>query len=245
MLKRVPSPTFSPCAICTAWIQILLSLSHLSHNSLNIIRTKWWSSSPIVSLTFSSCIWTCPLNHSWYLIRKLYYSCLCTMFQWYFHCECTIYSIPTTTPAAQPIAVLSYYLSARYCSYMLRHALATCHSIIFSHPISSCAIADPMNFSGSISSLWNFTCPFPLTNVKRELQRFGAFPDWQVSWKIAEFPHQTSPPSPCPSNVTGNMYPPTIIISCSRGIAHILPLSIYVASCLSQKFTNMLGYPKT
>ena len=124
MLKRVPSPTFSPCAICTAWIQILLSLSHLSHNSLNIIRTKWWSSSPIVSLTFSSCSWTCPLNHSWYLIRKLYYSCLCTMFQWYFHCECTIYSIPTTTPAAQPIAVLSYYLSARYCSYMLRYAPA-------------------------------------------------------------------------------------------------------------------------
>ena len=63
--------------------------------------------------------------------------------------------------------------SARCCSWMSFHALATHVSIILSHPTSSCAIAAPMKLSGRIQSSWNWTRPFPLTNVKRECWRFG------------------------------------------------------------------------
>ena len=105
-LKRSPSSTSLPRAICTAWSQIIFSLYPLGHNSLNVIFTKWWSSITILSLSFVRFSWTCIVNNSWWLICNPYYSRLCTISQQYFHCEWKISSIPTTIPAAHPSAVL-------------------------------------------------------------------------------------------------------------------------------------------
>ena len=159
-LKRSLSSTSSPRAIYTWRIQIILLLAPLSHNYLNIIRTKW-SFSFILFVPFSRCSWICPFNHSWYLICKPYCYCLCKKLQQYFHCEWTISSIPKTTTAYQLSAVLRDSRSARFCFPMSRHDLITLPSIIFTHPISSCAIAAPMNLSGIISSFWSCTCSFP------------------------------------------------------------------------------------
>ena len=150
-MKHYPTPTSSPHTIYTTRIQILLLLAPLDHNPINVIRTKWWSSSSILYFAFVSCSWTCPFNHSWCLIHNPSSSYLCKMPQQYFHCEWTISSIPTTIPTDQPSAVLWDYLSARFYSWMLCHALTTHPSIILSHPISSCAIDAPMIFYGRIS----------------------------------------------------------------------------------------------
>ena len=95
------------------------------------------------------------------------------MSQRYIHCEWTISVIPIMTPVSQLSSVLQDYFSTRCCSWMSRHALSTYPSILFSHPILSCAIADLMKFSVLISSSWNHTCPFPLTNVKKGRWWFG------------------------------------------------------------------------
>ena len=162
-LKLSPALTSSPRAIFTAQSQILLWISPLSHNSTNFICTKLWSSSSILSVPFGNCSWTCPFNHSWWLIRKPSSSRLCKISQQYFHCELTIYSIPTTTPAAQTSSVLQEYFFAVFYYWILRHALA----------ILYCDDSAPMDFSGRISSSWNLTCPFPFSSFKIECQMFG------------------------------------------------------------------------
>ena len=129
-LKRSLSSTSFPHGIWTARSHILLLLYPLSHNSLNVIRTKWWSSTSILFVPFVSCRWTFLFNHSWWLIRKPYSSCLCTILQRYFQCEWTISIIHTTTHADQQRAFLKDSFSVRCCSWMSRHALATHPSII-------------------------------------------------------------------------------------------------------------------
>ena len=106
LMKHSSSSTSSPRVIWTAREQILFLLAPLAHNSLNIICTKWWSSYSIFPVPYAICSWTYTLNQSWCLICKPYPSCLCTMLQNYFHCEWTIFSIPTTTPT--PNQALSF-----------------------------------------------------------------------------------------------------------------------------------------
>ena len=81
--------------------------------------------------------------------------------------------------------------------------------------------------------------------LRGRVEGLGAFPDRQVSWQIKECSHWTTPTSPFPGNATYDVYPPEILVSCSRGIAHMLPLPTCVAFCFSAKFTNLLGYPNT
>ena len=158
-LKRSLSSTSLSRAICTAQSQIILSLAPLSHNSINVIYTKWWSSSYVLSVPFTRCSWTFPFNHSVCLIGKKFSSFLCQMLQWQFHCEWTISGIPTTTPAVQLRAVLWDSFSTGCCFWMSRHALANRPSILLSHPISYCAIAVPVNLSGGVSSSLDITFP--------------------------------------------------------------------------------------
>ena len=85
----------------------------------------------------------------------------------------------------------------------------------------------------------------PLSQILRGVVKgFDAFPDWQVSWKIVERPHQTTHIYPCPVNATDDVYPLEILVSRSRVIAHLLLLPTCVASFCPAKYTHMLGYPK-
>ena len=63
---------------------------------------------------------------------------------------------------------------------------------------------------------------------KGSIRGFDVFPDWKFYWQAAECPYQKTPTSPCPFNVTDDMYTTAIIVLFSRGIAHLLPPSTCV-----------------
>ena len=67
----------------------------------------------------------------------------------------------------------------------------------------------------------------------KSVKCLDAFQDRQVFLRIYERPHQKNRSSPFPINVTDDVYLLEILVSCSKGIANLLPLPTCVSFCLS------------